>query len=209
MILHYFFDPLCGWCYGFSPVIQQFYKNHQHEMDIEVISGGMVKGEQIKPIGDMAPYLKDAYKRVEDISGVKFGKNFLDQLDDGRTIVNSVPPSIALSVFKALKPEDTLKYASELQSAIYSEGIESQNMEHFADMAEKHDLDKEDFLDKVSQDQFKKEAYDDFSVTQQYGVGGYPTVILEHNDEHFLMCNGFTDLENLENTFLSITESKQ
>jgi len=118
MTLHYFFDPLCGWCYGFAPTIEKFLDHHKHEMDIEVISGGMVKGESIKPIGDMAPYLKEAYKRVENTTGVVFGQPFLKNLDDGTMFYSSVPPSIALAVFKSYGTAHDLSFSHDLHKAL-------------------------------------------------------------------------------------------
>jgi putative protein-disulfide isomerase len=41
-VLYYVYDPLCGWCYGFSPVINQLKESMQDEFTIEVISGVMV-----------------------------------------------------------------------------------------------------------------------------------------------------------------------
>ncbi len=39
-------DALCGWCYGFSPVITAIHEKYKDELDFEVISGGMVTGSQ-------------------------------------------------------------------------------------------------------------------------------------------------------------------
>ena len=207
MTLHYFFDPLCGWCYGFAPIIENFFEAHKSEMDIEVTSGGMVKGENEKPIGDMAPYLKGAYKKVEDTSGVKFGEQFLANLDIGTMFYSSVPSSVALAVFRSYLTGYDLEYAGALQSAIYFDGVDPVDIEYFANLAEKYDLDSDEFLSKMKLDEFKKEAFDDFSVTQQFGVTGYPTVVLHVRDEYFLLSKGFTNLENLEKTYASILNS--
>ena len=70
----YVYDALCGWCYGFSPVIKQVFEKYQAQFDFEVISGGMILGERQGPIGEVAAYIKGAYKTVEDTTGVKFGE---------------------------------------------------------------------------------------------------------------------------------------
>ncbi len=44
MKLIYVYDALCGWCYGFSPVITDFSARHASEFAVEVVSGGMVLG---------------------------------------------------------------------------------------------------------------------------------------------------------------------
>lgn len=207
MILHYFYDPLCGWCYGFSNVLKNFYENHKDEFDVEVISGGMVRGESERPIGDMADYLKDAFKQVEKVSGVKFGEKFHERVQKGTEVFSSIPGSIALSVFKSFQEEKALYFASELQKAIYYDGVSPSDKGHFAEIASQFGIVKSEFMKMMDQDYFKKDAYDDFSVTQQFGIKGYPSCVLFAKDEYFLLNHGFTNLENLEKTYNSIVHS--
>ena len=131
--LIYIYDALCGWCYGFSPVINDFAEKFKEELDIQVVSRGMIRGDRIGPIGEVAPYIKDAYKTVEDSTGVKFGEAFLQAiLADGSTVFTSIPASIALSVFKTLQPENSLKYATDLQKAIYLDGVQPLDISAYA-----------------------------------------------------------------------------
>ena len=44
--LLYLFDPLCGWCYGMSPVIQRVRQEFAGRVEVSVLCGGMVTGEQ-------------------------------------------------------------------------------------------------------------------------------------------------------------------
>jgi putative protein-disulfide isomerase len=64
--IFYVFDPMCGWCFGFSGVIKQAAKDYQNDFEFVAISGGMVVGEREGPIGDFADYILGAYKRVEE-----------------------------------------------------------------------------------------------------------------------------------------------
>ena len=50
----YVFDPLCGWCYGFSPVMVKLNDNYKENVKFVVISGGMVVGDRIGPLGEKA-----------------------------------------------------------------------------------------------------------------------------------------------------------
>jgi protein-disulfide isomerase-like protein with CxxC motif len=34
----YCYDAYCGWCYGFSPVIQQIWQTHKDQFDFETLS---------------------------------------------------------------------------------------------------------------------------------------------------------------------------
>ncbi|MFW5762224.1 MAG: DsbA family protein, partial [Cyclobacteriaceae bacterium] len=89
----YCYDALCGWCYGFSPVMEKIHQQYQQDFQFEVISGGMITGERIGPVGEVAPYIKQAYKLVENTTGVKFGDDFLRVLNEGKAIFTSIPPA--------------------------------------------------------------------------------------------------------------------
>ena len=42
--LIYFADPMCSWCYGFSPVIAQIRQTFGRALPIEVVMGGLRPG---------------------------------------------------------------------------------------------------------------------------------------------------------------------
>ena len=81
------------------------------------------------------------------------------------------------------------------------------SMDYFSTLAAKYGIDSEEFLAKCETDEFKKDAYDDFSVAQQFQVKGYPTLILHARDEYFLLARGYTSLETLEQTYNSVMHS--
>ena len=103
MNLIYCYDAYCGWCYGFSDIIKKISEKYKNNFYIEVLSGGMVLPEKPVPIATTASYIKSASKKVEELSGVKFGEDYLWHInnpDESDWFPNSEKPSIALSVFK-------------------------------------------------------------------------------------------------------------
>ena len=75
--LFYCYDAYCGWCYGFSPVIKQIAANYNPQLNIEVLSGGMIVPENPVAIGVTAGFIQKAYPTVEEYTGVKFGADYL------------------------------------------------------------------------------------------------------------------------------------
>ena len=76
----YLFDPLCGWCYGFSHTILSFYKSKKDEFDFVTIPGGMVTGGRVGPISQMEDYISKSYPKVEKMTGIKFGESYTEGL---------------------------------------------------------------------------------------------------------------------------------
>lgn len=200
--LIYVYDALCGWCFGFSPVMSAFAEKYQSEIEVQVVSGGMIRGERIGPIGEVAAYIKDAYKTVENSTGVSFGKAFLeDVLEEGSTIFTSIPASIALSVFKTLKPEASLDYAGDLQKAIYVDGIPPQDLKAYGKIAASYGLDQAEFVKMMGQDTFESMAEEDFALAQQMGVNGFPTIILHNGEKAVMMARGYLPMDRLEGNY--------
>ena len=76
-VIYYCYDAWCGWCYGFSPVIKQLEVEFNDKLSFEVLSGGMIPADNPKPIRAMAGYISEGYRRVEEMTGVKFGADYL------------------------------------------------------------------------------------------------------------------------------------
>ncbi|MFN3404654.1 MAG: DsbA family protein [Cytophagaceae bacterium] len=195
----YVYDPLCGWCYGFSPVILKAQEKYKDQFDFEVISGGMVVGERIGPIGKVAPYIKWAYKDVEKAAGVKFGENFLTGiLEPGTAVFSSITPSVALSVFKAYQPDKSVLFASEIQKAIYFDGIEPENKQSYGKYAEKFGIPPAEFVAALSDRTFLKTASEEFKLSSKLGVKGFPTVFILKDGKYYQLTNGFVGFEQFD-----------
>jgi len=204
MKIVYVYDALCGWCYGFSPVITQFENKYEESLIFEVISGGMVTGSRIGPIGEVASYISWAYKDVEKATGVKFGSEFLNKtLKKGDAIFTSIPSAIALSVFKDLHPKNSIQFASELQKAIYFDGIEPENLEAYGQISAKFGLDAKLFVLKMKDPLFKKLAEDDFKKSAELNVSGFPTIFIEINGTYYKIGSGYMPFHELESNYLS------
>lgn len=199
--LIYFYDALCGWCYGFSPVIQKIYQNNKDKYDFQIISGGMMTGERVGSINQIAPYIKTAYKRVEELSGVKFGEKYVNEtLAEGISILNSLRPAIALSIVKALKPELAFECAKLLHETIYVDGLGVDTDEFYSALAEKIFFDKEEFLKLMASEEYLQLAEEDFMITKDFGINGFPTLVAEKDDKFYLVSNGYTPIENIQNS---------
>lgn len=202
MRLIYIYDALCGWCYGFSPVIQEFAKAHQDELQVEVLSGGMVTGERVGPIGQVAGYIRQAYQTVEERTGVQFGKGFLKNiLEPGTAVFDSVPPSLALTIAKNFKPELALSFAGALQKAIYEDGIIPQDTEAYVELAGSFGLDTEQFRNLMGHEDAISLTQQEFNLVKNWGIHGFPTLLLHEGENLALIAQGYISLEDLEKQY--------
>lgn len=189
--LLYFYDPLCGWCYGFSPVIKKLEQDFQEQISFEAISGGMILGDRIKPLSEMRDFLLEGIPRLEEMTGVKFGKPYLNLLDEGSLLLNSELPCIAMTVFKSMTGKSNIAFASALQATLYQKGIDLNQVETYEALSNEFDLPWEVFKEKLESASYKEKTYEEFKIGQQIGVNGFPSVVLNTGKQHYLIARGY------------------
>jgi putative protein-disulfide isomerase len=199
--LIYCYDAYCGWCYGFSPVMQKVAVDFSDKIEVEVLSGGMLIGEVVQPIAKMAPYIGKAYTRVEELTGIKFGPDYLWHIknpEESDWRMNSEKPAIALCIFKEYYPERQLDFASDLQYALHFEGRDLDDDEAYRHLLEKYSLQPEVFYEKLQDEEYKQQAYYEFALCKQLEVTGFPAVLLQVSESKFhLLARGYTPYEEM------------
>ena len=201
----YFFDALCGWCYGFSPAFMEMFEEHKNDIEFEAFCGGMVINDRIGPIGKVAAYIKDAYKVVEEKSGEYFGEDFLNNiLEPGTAVFTSIPSAQAMAVVKSEHPELSVPYAAELLKGVYLHGYEPLDHSKYGEMAASVGAKIEDFESKMKSEVMLGRAYEDFKTSHAFGVKGFPTLIATMDEKHYVLSNGFIPYPELKQRFQTL-----
>jgi putative protein-disulfide isomerase len=153
--LIYFADPMCSWCYGFSPVIEEIRRAFGRALPVKVVMGGLRPGTE-QPM--TLPFDEHALDRA----------GFRYDTDPGaRAVVVARRESEALAV----------NYLARAQKAFYAEGRDVTSGEVLADLAEELGLDGADFLAQWSTDDAKQETWRDYAISQRAGVTAFPTLV--------------------------------
>lgn len=199
-ILFYCYDAYCGWCYGFSPVMKKIAAEFP-SLQIEVLSGGMILPETPIPISATAGYIENAYKVVEEHTGVTFGDDYLwhirhPELSDW--FPHSEKPAIALCIFKEFYPERQIEFAADLQYALHYEGRDLTDDAAYEHLLEKYSINSELFYTRLRSEEYKEKAAYEFSLVKQLQVTGFPCVLLQVTESKFhLLAKGYTGYEQL------------
>ncbi len=207
----YYYDALCGWCYGFKDEFQAFVSKHRENIDFKVVSGGLFLNTRVGYINDVAPYVKaGAYKTVEEVTQVKFGIPFLNTLfGDGQLLLNSVPPAIALVIIKQHQPDAAIKFAELLLKAVYHDAIDVETIEAYKPYTDSIGFSFKDFSLKMKDPFYAALAQKDFQHFKEHQIQGMPTLVVEHKNRKGYLSNGFATCQQLEerlNVFLKQSE---
>jgi len=179
--------------------INSEYKN---KLEFEVLSGGMILPEEPVAIGATAKYIESAYIRVEEVTGIKFGEDYLWHIkhpDASDWFPNSEKPAIALCVFKDYLPDQQVSFARDLQYALHFEGRDLTDDEAYRLLLDKYNIPVEEFYEKLEDEEYKEQAYHEFALCKQLNVSGFPAVFIQLSDTKFYMiADGYTDFETLD-----------
>lgn len=203
--LYYIFDPICGWCFGFSPVIRKLESAWADRIEFDVISGGMILGDRVGPVRNFAHIIRSGKTRLEETTGVTFGDAFLTGiLDEGSTVFGSLKPTIALCVANDMAPKRATEFASALQTAIYVDGMKPELTESYREWATSLGLDADDFIKRMDFPHYEMVANKGFAQSSAWGIQGFPSVVLFHEEKGYLIARGYMPYEALNQTLSEI-----
>ncbi len=194
----YVYDALCGWCYGFSDVMQRFYHEHTDTLDFTVLSGGMMTGDRPIPIAESMAYIEEAYKVVEARTGVEFGQAYLDNiLKPGTYIANSETPGMAMTLFKTAQTGREVEFAGTLQNALCRDGIDLNVAANYGPLVERYGLNSDEFVNHLTDPAIREQTLAEFALVAQFGINGFPSVIVENGDNLYLVARGYVPYDTL------------
>ncbi len=201
-VIYYCYDAYCGWCYGFSPVIKQIANEYKDKLFVEVLSGGMIPAENPRPISVTAGYIASAYKRVEELTGITFGEDYLWHIfnpDKSDWFPHSEKAAIALCIFKEQHPGRQVEFIADMQYALHYEGRDLTDDEAYRHLLARYGLNPDDFYTQLHSEAYKEKAYYEFALCRQLQVTGFPAVLMQVADTKFyLVARGYTGYEDVK-----------
>lgn len=186
--LIYVGDPMCSWCWGFAPEIESLSEDHS----VEVVVGGLRPGPAAQPLEDrMAGFLRSHWVEIAERTGQPFDTSFLDRRDGW--VYDTEPAAIAVTVMRDLDEPRTLDYFTTVQHAFYADGKDITDFGVLADLTNGFDVAHDDFRHRLDTEQAKKQAWEDFSRSRNWGIDGFPALIGAISDDRLaLLARGWT-----------------
>ncbi len=194
-ILWYIADPMCSWCWGFTPVISAIEDTYKDQIQIGLLMGGLRPGNT-EPV---TPAFRDEilhhWQQVNKLTGQPF--TFDGAMPDG-FIYDTEPPSRAVLAVGELNPAAMLPYFKSVQHAFYVDGRDVTKHETLAALAQQHDVDAVRFAERFHADDVKKKTQMHFFQNQQAGVTGFPTVVLQDESGAGFLTVGYQPFASLK-----------
>jgi putative protein-disulfide isomerase len=193
-LLVYVADPMCSWCYGFAPELTALRERFPH-VPLHVVLGGLRAYNTKVMDKAMAQTLGHHWEEVEQQSGQPFSRAMLERDD---FVYDTEPACRAVVTVRENANALALPMLHAIQHAFYAQGLDVTRGEVLADVyagvcAESGatDFDPTAFAAAWSEDTIKQTTRNDFALTQEWGIRGFPTLLAVQGEHPHLIAPGY------------------
>jgi putative protein-disulfide isomerase len=187
-VLHYIYDPLCGWCYGAEPLVWAASK--VDGLALRMHAGGLWPQPTRLP-DRMRRYIQQADARVGQMSGQPYGEPYLNGLlFDDTLVLESRPVIAAVLAAQALDSSKALPMLRGIQHAHYERGQHVVREETLKAVADEIGLDAAAFAAALRSAPVDEHIASSQELMNNVGAQGFPTFVLQIGDEWFAVPHG-------------------
>ena len=193
-ILWYFADPMCSWCWGFSPVISQIVNTYRGILPVSLVVGGLRTGQTEPLSANLRDEILHHWRDVSALTGQPF--TFDGALPEG-FVYDTEPACRAAVTTPELSQSATFPYFRRLQSAFYVDQRDITQTSVLGDLAVETGLDEDAFLQAWRSSNMIAKTQRHFLMTREFGVRGFPTAVLQDQNGYRLLTNGYRPFAEL------------
>jgi putative protein-disulfide isomerase len=199
----YFADPMCSWCWGFSPVIAEIRRACADGPSIRLCAGGLRAGETRPMDQKSKEYVRHHWQQVEATTGQSFDYAFFDR--EGFVYDTEMACRAAVAV-RNLTPPLSLNYLAAMQRAFYAENRDVTREDVLAAIAQSVGIEAEAFTTVYRAPEVIEATRADFRLTHGLGISGFPTVVLQDDSELAALTVGYQPFDDLAATLYAWLE---
>ncbi|MCJ8163536.1 DsbA family protein [Pontibacter sp. E15-1] len=194
MHLIYVMDPMCSWCYGFSPVIKRLAQEQAGAMQFKLVLGGLRPGTE-QPLDDkMKESIRHHWQDVEKISGQPIDYTFFERKD---FVYDTEPACRAVITMRYLKPEAELDMAEAVQQAFYARNQDVTQPGVLAAIASQFGVEETAFLDKFASQEMREKTAQDFTIARHLQATAFPSLYLLNGTSIHLLSRGYRTFDGI------------
>jgi putative protein-disulfide isomerase len=192
--LLYFANPMCSWCWGFSPVIRHLAAHRRDGLRITVALGSLGRGDHPMRPQDKA-FVREHWEHVQALTGQPFDFAFFDR---ERFVYDTEPACRAVAMVREQRPELALPYLAAVQHAFYAENRDITEGAELRRLAEALGAHGEAFSEAFEALPARMAVAEEFAQTARLGITGYPTLLGLAQGRAHVLSLGYHPLAEME-----------
>jgi len=185
-------DPMCSWCWGFHPVMEELRHTYSDTYKFTLVVGGLRTSGQMIWNEQSKTYLKQNWDAVAKRTGQPFSQELLKKpIFD----YDTYPACKAIITVRELWGDKaSFHYLSAIQKAFYTEGIDITSPDILSSYITQE---KEKFQAFYTSQRAEILMQHDFSKARSMGANAFPSVVKIDEDGHMVCMNGYRSLKEI------------
>lgn len=197
----YVMDPMCAWCYGFQPELEQFLAQFPSSKIMWVMGGLAPDNEQPMAL-EIQQTIADYWHQIEEKTQVSFNHDYWSLNTPYRSTYQACRAVIAA---EAMEEQAAQRMSKAIQSAYYREAKNPSLNQTLFDCASSIGLDTEKFQGLLLSNQAEQALQQHLSITQQLQVSGFPALFyLNKDNQAYPLTLGYCTATDLLERFEKI-----
>ena len=186
-------DPMCSWCWGMSPAVEQAAAGLAGVADFEILLGG-VNTRTTQPVGAYGRrHLTHVWREVRATTGQQFSFVVPDGL-----IYNSTWPCLAVAAVRRALGRAPFGYLHRLQQLLFVDARDINDRALLAATATEFGV-AADVVHRGLEDSALVDVVrEEFAHARRYGTSALPSVLIERGGARSLLAGGYLDGAMLE-----------
>ena len=199
--LFYVVDPMCSWCYAFSPTWQKILDNLPTDIKVVYVQGGLAPTNHNTMPNDMQSMLQSVWQQIHESVGTTFNFDFWTNCIPRRSTYLSCQAAIA----GRLQGKE-YEMITAIQQQYYLNATNPSDRDTLEAAAKMIDLDMDKFCEDLESDTVISKLYEDFKMRDKIKVNSFPSLTIKYKNNYFpikieynnheIMLNHINDLND-------------
>lgn len=194
MNLLYFANPMCSWCWGFSPVVMAL--QARRERYGLTVATGPLGASANRPMRDKdKAAVREHWQHVEELTGQPFDRSFFER---ERFVYDTEPACRALALLRSSYPALAPVFLQRLQERFYAHNDDITDPDRLAAIAGEFGQDPASFREELDDPRLAESVAAEWRQTASMGVTGYPMLLALDNGKAHVLAIGCQTLAHVE-----------
>lgn len=199
--VRYVGDPMCSWCWGISPTVDEVEAFCEAEgIEFSITMGGLRAGGGDPWNAAFKDFLRKEWRNIAQTTGQPFG---FALLESPHFDYDTEPACRAVATVKLLQDRNqlpssiALRFFSAVQHKFYVEGQDPKVADFYASICADLALDFDEFRALFDSPEAQQAVQQEFVRCRQWGVRSFPTLLLELAGKTQTLAAGYVTAEQV------------
>lgn len=185
-------DPMCSWCWGVAPELDELARRRP-DLPMRIVLGGLRPGPNARVVDEsMVRHLSTHWHHVSDATGQPFDHSLLERPG---WVYDTEPACRAVVVMREMDEGKAWPLFKRLQELFYAEGVVLSDTSIYPTVVGDFDVDTGAFMDRFDSKEAVKATWRDFATAHNWGITGFPTVVARAGDQGHLVAQGYASAD--------------